>query len=173
MNPITWIKLRKYRPKINKKEYKARILSYYGFNILNSSLLFINVISFTDSILYTQKHPYLVMILTFFAISITSFALIYSKNDKKAIHNNFGLSILILDQQKKIWRYLMFGGKIPTLNVDIKVPIFEEYSPIIISDKDMSLLIKSIYKNYLSDLEPALEDGLNKSRFLKLKMLYG
>jgi hypothetical protein len=171
MNPVIWFKLRKYRPKIDNKEYNKRLISYYGFNTLNSFLLFLNVKSAAGSILYSKEISIWLILLTFFAVGITSFALIYSKKDKETIQDRFGLTSLMYNQRKKIWKYIMFGGKMPKPTIDVEFPIYEDYSPVIIDDGDRVIL--NIFKDYLKYLEPALGEGLNKSRFLKLKMLYG
>jgi hypothetical protein len=39
--------------------------------------------------------------------------------------------------------------------------------------EDIPKAVRSIYKLYLRELEPALEDGLDKRRFFNLKLQYG
>jgi hypothetical protein len=76
--------------------------------------------------------------------------------------------------RKKLWKYLLYGGEIPTTEVNRIDQSITEGNPLIqLFGYTDQTSVQEIYQDYLKNLEPALEEGLNKSRFLKLKMLYG
>jgi hypothetical protein len=177
MNPLIWLKLRKYRPRIEQKGYQKRLWSYYGGIWLNSSLLLVNTFNFTSSLLYgleTNKFQLPLLFFSAFAVGILSFALWNSIEEKRSLIRNYSLSMFTNNIRKKIWKYLLYGGEIPTTKVNSIDQSITEGNPLIqLFGYTNQTSIQEIYQDYLKKLEPALEEGLNKPRFIKLKMLYG
>jgi hypothetical protein len=111
--------------------------------------------------------------MTFVAICISSFAMWTISKNKMSTTSKYGMTVFINDHRKKIWKYLLFGGEIPKIEYKTELPIFEEFVPIMQYKEDIPKAVQSIYKLYLRELEPALEDGLDKRRFFNLKLQYG
>jgi hypothetical protein len=111
--------------------------------------------------------------MTFAAVGISAFAMWTLSKNKMSTTTKYGLTVFINDNRKKIWKYLLFGGEMPKIESKVELPIFEEFVPVINHREDIPEVIRGIYKLYLKELEPALEDGLDKKRFFNLKLQYG
>jgi len=177
MNPMTWFKLRKYRPRIKNKDYRKRLWLYYATVWAYSLALLANSFLLTNELIHNFEISGRKIFLLFFhtiAISISIFALLNSNEDKQSLIRNYSLSIFTNNIRKKIWKYLLYGGEIPIIKVNTIDQSITEGNPLIqLFGYTDQTSVQEFCQDYLKKLEPALEEGLNKPRFLKLKMLYG
>jgi hypothetical protein len=172
MNPITWFKLFKYRPRITSPGYYKRVNTRRFSLCLNSTLLLLNTFAFVTYIQAEKENIWLIL-LSIFAIGISAGALYMNEFDQKSIQKEYEFAIFVNKYENKVWHYMLFGGSLPDTDYKVEFPLYHNGSPLIINDNNIKDVILSIYKKALIDLEPALEERLNKPRFLKLKILYG
>jgi hypothetical protein len=166
-------RIRAFKPGLPKEYTKLRRREYISIAIMMVTLL-LNTFGAAYEVFNVPDPSYFSIFAYFIAMAASILSAILAIKSLDHAREINALDIYLYDTQMRIWKYLWGDGPFPTIEDNVLTDTFSAIGWSSVAGGSNALDIDPVvYKKYLQFLEKALDSGLPKSRFLKLKMQYG